>query len=241
MLHKTRGIVFKVTDYSESSVVAQIFTEDFGVQSYLINGVKRPKGKIRLSMLQPLHLLDMVVYFKPNAGIQRISELRCEPLLQSIPYDIAKSSIVLFINEILYKCVKHQYEDAKLFEFLHSSIALLDQTAQSISNFHLYFLLQLSRYLGFYPDKSRQGTCSYFDLKNGGYVKTMAENVFVLSEQHTSYFTGLLNSDFGTFHTIKIPGRERRLLLEKLVLYYQIHVEDLGQIKSHLVLEEVLG
>ena len=69
MLHKIRGIVIKTTDYSESSVVAQIFTEDFGVQSYLINGVKRPKGKIRLSMLQPLHLLDMVVYFKPNAGI----------------------------------------------------------------------------------------------------------------------------------------------------------------------------
>ena len=111
MLHKIRGIVIKTTDYSESSVVAQIFTDKFGLQSYLINGVKKTKSKIKSNMLQPLHLLEMVVYHKPTGNLQRISELRNQPVLQSIPYDTIKSSLALFINEVLYKSLKQHYED----------------------------------------------------------------------------------------------------------------------------------
>jgi len=91
MLHKTRGIALKVTNYSESSVVAQIFTEEFGLQSFLINGARKPKAKVRASLLQPLHVLDMVVYHKDNKSLQRIAEARQSPLLQEIPYDIVKN------------------------------------------------------------------------------------------------------------------------------------------------------
>ena len=103
MLHKTRGIVLKTTLYSESSVVAQIFTDKFGIQSYMINGVKKPKAKIRMNMLQPLHLVDMVVYHKPNSSIQRISELRPTPVFRTIPYDILKSTIMAFGKSLKMK------------------------------------------------------------------------------------------------------------------------------------------
>lgn len=96
MLHKTRGIVFKVTDYAESSLIVQIYTEQFGLQSYIVNGAKKPRAKIHQSMLQPLYLLDMVVYHKAGGSVQRISELKNAPVLQSIPYDVIKSSIALF-------------------------------------------------------------------------------------------------------------------------------------------------
>lgn len=98
MLHKTRGIVLKTTLYSESSVVVQIFTEKFGIQSYLINGVKKPRAKISMNMLQPLHLVDMVVYHKQANGIQRVSELRPSPVFSSIPYDIIKSTVTIFFK-----------------------------------------------------------------------------------------------------------------------------------------------
>jgi DNA repair protein RecO (recombination protein O) len=111
MLHKTRGIVFKCTDFSETSVVVQIFTEKFGLQSYLINGVKKPKAKIKQNVLQPLHLLDMVVYHKAAGNIQRVAELRHVPVFQNIPYDIVKSSLAIFINEVLYKSVRQQTAD----------------------------------------------------------------------------------------------------------------------------------
>src|SRR5437868_15396845 len=111
MLHKTRGIVFKTTDYGESSVIVQIFTEKFGLQSYIINGVKKPKAKITRNMLQPLHLLDLVVYYKNTGAVQRIKELKNAPLLQNIPYNVLKSGIALFLNEVLYKAVKQQTPD----------------------------------------------------------------------------------------------------------------------------------
>ena len=118
MLHKTRGIIFKTTDYSESSVIVQIFTEKFGMQSYLINGVKKPKAKIRQSSLQPLHLVEMVVYHKPAGNVQRISELRQAPVFHTIPYDVVKSSLVMFLDEVLYKSIRQQSSDQILFEYI---------------------------------------------------------------------------------------------------------------------------
>ena len=122
MLHKTRGIVFKVTDYGESSVIVQVYTEKFGLQSYIVNGAKKPKAKIHRNMLQPLHLLDMVVYHKNTGAVQRIAELKNLPVLQSIPYDVIKSSLVMFLNEVLYKSVKQQTPDENLFQFLFHSV-----------------------------------------------------------------------------------------------------------------------
>ena len=130
MLHKTRGIVFKTTDYSESSVVVQIFTEKFGLQSYLINGVKKPKAKISRNMLQPLHLVDMVVYHKAAGNIQRIAELKNSPVLLSIPYDIIKSCIAMFLNEVLYKAVKQQTPDENIFDFIFNAIEWLDNATR---------------------------------------------------------------------------------------------------------------
>src|SRR5882757_6416664 len=151
MLHKTRGIVFKTTDYGESSVVVQVFTEKFGLQSYMVNGAKKPKAKISCNMLQPLHLLDMVVYHKETGNVQRIKEVKNSPVLQTIPYDVIKSSLALFLNEVLYKAIKQQAADENLFGFIFNSIEWMDHQPEGIVNFHLFFLTRLTRYLGFYP------------------------------------------------------------------------------------------
>src|SRR5579872_5967672 len=135
MLHKTRGIVFKTTDYGESSVIVQIFTEKFGLQSYIVNGVKKPKAKVSQNMLQPLHLLDMVVYHKNTGTIQRISELKNAPLLQTIPYNVIKSSIAIFLNEVLYKAVRQQSADETLFGFIFNAIEWLDNQEEDLANF----------------------------------------------------------------------------------------------------------
>src|SRR5690554_3936455 len=108
MLEKTRGIVLKVTDYGDTSVVVQIFTERFGMQSYIVQGAKRPKSKLPARMMRPLQLLDLVVRHRPEANMQRIHELKLSPPLLSIPYDVAKSCIALFIHEMLYKSLRHQ-------------------------------------------------------------------------------------------------------------------------------------
>ncbi len=241
MLHKTRGIVFKTTDYGENSVIVQVFTEKFGLQSYLINGVKKPKAKISRNMLQPLHLLDMVVYHKANGSIQRIAELKVAPLLQTIPYDVIKSSIAIFLNEVLYKAVKQQTADEHLFDFVFNSIEWLDHQTEGLVNFHLFFLLRLTRYLGFYPDKyPAVGDAEFFDMKNGTFTPYKPATLY-LSPPHTQNFNRLLTSSFETLPDLKLANDERRFLLYKILEYYTLHVEGFGNIRSHEVLEEVLS
>nr|WP_294947925.1 DNA repair protein RecO [uncultured Mucilaginibacter sp.] len=241
MLHKTRGIVFKTTDYSESSVVVQIFTEKFGLQSYLINGVKKPKAKISRNMLQPLHLVDMVVYHKPAGNIQRIAELKNSPLLLSIPYDIIKSCIAMFLNEVLYKAVKQQTPDENIFDFIFNAIEWLDNANRGLANFHLVFLIQLTRHLGFYPHSASLNNASYFDMKDGVFTNYKPDSLSYLSPPHTKNFHDLLQNGFGKIEEIKLSNDERRYLISKLLEYYAMHIEGFGYIKSHEVLEEVLG
>jgi len=239
MLHKTRGIVFKTTDYSESSVIVQVFTEKFGVQSYLINGVKKPKAKIKQQMLQPLHLLEMVVYHKLSGNIQRVSEIRNVPSFQTIPYSIIKSSIALFLTEVLYKSVRQQTPDEQLFDFVFHAVALLDRTEQGLGLFHIFFLMQLTKYLGFYPDTSRAGD-AYFDLKEGTFTAVLPLHPFVLQGEEAVNWAAMLKAKFENLPQLKISAASRRILLGSLLQYYQLHIESFKEIKSHQILEEVL-
>ena len=241
MLHKTRGIVFKTTNYSESSVVVQIFTEKFGIQSYLINGVKKPRAKIGMNILQPLHLLDMVVYHKAAGNIQRAAEIRQTPVFLTIPYDIVKSSLVMFLNEVLYRSIKQQTADEVLFEFLFHAIEILDRMEKGVLNFHLYFLLRLTRFLGFYPDITEAAGASYFDLTNGCFTKHIPPHSSIIEQPLTAVWLKILQSNFDNLHSLQISTTDRRILLTKILDYYRLHIESLGPIKSHLVLEEVLS
>ncbi len=241
MLHKTRGIVFKTTDYGESSVIVQVFTEKFGLQSYMVNGAKKPKAKIGRNMLQPLHLLDMVVYHKNTGNVQRIKELKNSPQLQTIPYDVIKSSLAIFLNEVLYKALKQQAADESSFDFVFSAIEWLDHQTEGLANFHLLFLIQLTRYLGFYPDRYLAGEADYFDLKNGVFCRYKPDSVLYLSPPYTQKFAALLQCSFENMAQLKLNNDDRRYLVQKLLEYYALHVEGFGNVRSHEVLEEVLG
>ncbi|MBK0381882.1 DNA repair protein RecO [Pedobacter sp. SD-b] len=241
MLHKSRGIVLRVTDYSENSVIAKIYTSKFGLQSYLINGVKKPKAKIRSNMLQPLHLLDLVVYHKPNGNIQRISDARSEPILQSIPYDIAKSAIIIFMNEMIYKSIKQQHEDEVMFHFIEKSIELLDESKKGFANFHLIFLVKLTRFLGFYPDLSDASRFHFFDLVAGNFVAKQPPHIHFIEEKYINIWVSLLNSSIDNFYNLRLNAHSRKYLLQKIIDYYTLHIEDFGQVKSNLILEEVLN
>lgn len=241
MLHKTRGIVFKTTEYGESSVIAQVFTEKFGLQSYIVNGVRKPKARIGMNMLQPLHLLEMVVYHKNNGSVQRISEIRSMPILQTIPYDIVKSSITMFLNEVLYKAVRQQTAEESLFDFIFNAIEWLDHQQAGIHNFHLLFLVRLTRFLGFYPDTNMASDADYFDMKDGLFSKYRPNSFAYLSPPHTRNFQRLLQINFDNLQQLTLSSDDRRYLIAKLLEYYAMHIEGFGNIHSHEVLEEVLS
>lgn len=240
MLHKTRGIVLKTINHRETSVICQIFTERFGLQSYIINGVKRSKTKIHINILQPLHLLDMVVYHKATGGIQRVSEARQIPVFQSIPYNDKKRSLVIFLNEVLSKCLKQQSPDEPLFEYIYHALIWLDQTSITSSNYHLYFLLRLSKFMGFYPSLSKEHL-PYFDLKEGVFCDSTPYHQLYLDEKRTQQWLAILSSSFQDLHNLRIPVEDRRALLNNLMDYYALHIDNFGNVQSHYILEEVFN
>ncbi len=220
MLHKTRGIVFKYFKYRDSSIIVKIFTEAFGLQTYIVNGVRSSKSKGRIALYQPLTLLDLVVYHKPSTNINRISEIKCATPLKTIPYDIMKSSLGVFMAEVLYKSIKEEGEVADLFEFIHHGIEILDHMEEGFFNFHLQFLLKLTKYLGFGITSSDQ----FFLL---------------LSDDHLTKKTNLLLNQSFTFK-IKLNNSERRMLLDHLISFYKVHIDNMGEIKSIKILREVM-
>lgn len=241
MLHKVRGIVLRNTVYSESSVVVQVFTDKFGIQSYLINGVKKPRAKIPANMLQPLHLLEMVVYHKMNTQIQRVAEARPAPLFKTIPYHVIKNTIVQFLNEVLYKSIRQQHSDENLFDFIYNAISWFDETETPVINFHLSFLLKLSRFLGFAPHAPLRPDQQYFDLQEGDFTSVMPVHLNFIDQTHAAYFMLLFSTPFEKINEIKLTNTTRRLLLDKILVYYGLHTASFGQIKSHQVLEDVLS
>jgi DNA repair protein RecO (recombination protein O) len=241
MLHKVRGIVLKTTLYGESSVVVQVFTDKFGIQSYLINGVKKPRAKIPMNVLQPLHLLDMVVYQKMNTQIQRVAEARPSPPLRSIPYHVVKNTIIQFLNEVLYKSIRQQHTDENLFDFIYNAISWFDEKTDAPVNFHLAFLLKLSRFLGFAPHVQTRNDQKYFDLQEGDFTSVMPIHRNFIDKQQADYFLGLYTSPFEKINEIKFDNATRRLLLDKILVYFALHTASFGQIKSHQVLEELLS
>jgi DNA repair protein RecO (recombination protein O) len=221
MLHKTRGIVFRFVKYGETSIIATLFTELFGLQSYIVNGIRSKSGKNRIALYQPLTLLDLVVYHREHANINRIKEVKCLYPYHSIQTNFNKSTMAMFIAEVLNKTVKEESHAQELTEFLIRSLISLDQMDGRTWNFHLVFLLKLSRFLGF-------GAHHVNDVL--GTRTTSRENEQLLSL--------LLSSEY--FEHITMQNSQRREILDLIIKFFADHIENLGEIKSIQVLREIL-
>lgn len=221
MLYKTRGIVFRFTKYGETSIIVNIFTESFGLQSYIVNGVRSKSAKNKIALFQPLTLLELVVYNKENANIKRIKELKCVHPFQSLSTDIKKSTIGMFLIEIMNKTIKEESHTGDFFSFLFNSIQTLDLLEESVENFHLIFLLKLSRYLGF-------GAHSVSEVLGHRMIGDDEEKLLAI----------LLTLNLQ--QSVKMTGHQRKNLLEVLLLFYADHLDYLGEIRSIPILREVL-
>jgi DNA repair protein RecO (recombination protein O) len=239
MLHRTRGIVIRITDYSETSVVAKIYTEKFGIQSYLINGVKKKKSRIRLNALQPLTLLSMVVYHKDNKGLHRLSEVRQEPQFSSILYDMKKVSVVFLINEVIGKAIRESEHNKTLFNFLHDAILLLDKTTETIESFYISFMVHLAKELGFAPGGKFSERNKYFNLKEGIFQNTIPDSPHWLQPEASEKFFLLMETPLEKSHTLNFSSAERKHLRTALTMYYRLHVEGFITGRSQKVMEEV--
>jgi len=240
VIEKTRGIFLHAVKYSETSLIASIYTEHYGRQSFIINGVHGKNSTVKAAVFQPLYLLDLEIYYKAGREIHRIKNARISLPYSTIPFDIRKSTQVLFLAEVLYKCLREEETNIELFDYLYHSLTLLDLTEAGISNFHIWFLFKLTRFLGFNPSREDAERCNFFDLQTARFVSHEPLHNQFTDKHLTVLFMRLFNVDSSSIENLDYNQRERRLVLEKLLEFYHIHLGNLGEFKSLEVLKEVL-
>lgn len=227
--------------YSESSVIVKIYTELLGLQSYILKGVRKKKSKIKSNLLQPLTLIEMEFYHKEKSEINFIKEIRNTYHFKSLPFEIYKSSIALFITEILYKSIREEEPNKNLFDFIFNSVIFLDTSEEKISNFHLIFLIQLSKYLGFFPNGKYSEKYKYFDMQEGNFQEVLPKHFNYLDKKTSKYFHELSSLNYENMNSTNISNKIRKELLEKIILYFQIHLPGIKEINSNQILSEVLS
>ena len=238
MYHKTRGIVLHTIKYSETSVIAKIYTEKVGLQSYMVKGVRVAKSKSKAAMLQPLTLLEMEVSHRENKQLQYIKEFRRSYIYQSIPFDTIKSTISFFLLEVMTKAIREHEPNEELFDFIYDSLCLLDEEKKLNPDFHLIFLIQLSRYLGFAPHENQSDINCYFELSEGVFISSQS-GLHVMNKKESAGLSYLMNANLFSSVNSEFSRAERKRMLHHLLRYYQLHLENFS-LKSPEILEEIL-
>lgn len=244
-LHKTKGIVLRGVKYGETSLIVTIYTELFGIQSYLVNGVRTStrKGPGKANLFQPAAILDLIVYHNELKNLQRIREFKWAVLYQHIFFDVLKNAVALFMVELLQKCIKQPEPNPELFYFLEDAFLHLDSAeGRVLANFSLFFILHLAGFLGFKIEDAYSDRNSFLDLKEGQFVAEHPHHPQAL-EGSLSYTTAQLLrvQQPAELQEIALNQETRRTLLQAYRMFYALHVPDFGEMRTLSVLQTVLS
>jgi len=243
--HKTKGIVLRTVRYGETSIIASIFTELFGLQSYLINGVRvtSKKGTGKANMLQPGAILDMIVYHNDLKNLQRVKEFKWGYVYNNIFFNVFRNSIALFMVELLQRSIKQPEPNPALFDFVEDAFTHLDKASDSAAaNFALYFAINLSRFYGFMIADRYSEKNNILDLMEGRYVSDKPHHLYFLESEFSRVVSDLLKvMQPGELGQVKLNQETRRVLLHAFEMFYALHIQDFGKMKTLPVLEAVLS
>ncbi len=244
-LHHTSGIVLRTVKYGETSVIVTIFTELFGVQSYLVNGVRTSskKGTGKANLFQPASILDMIVYHNELKQLQRIKEFRWNFLYQHILSDVRKNAVALFMVELLTKCLKQPEANPDLFHFAEDSFLHLDGASDAVTaNFPLFFALHLPVFFGFRFSDNYSERYPFLDLREGEFIKDQPGHPHFLDDKQAFVTSQLLKvQQPEELEDIKLNHDFRRNLLFVYETYYALHIQDFGTMRTLPVLREILS
>ncbi|SHF41190.1 DNA replication and repair protein RecO [Mariniphaga anaerophila] len=239
MLAATEGIILQSIKYGENSVIVNMYTREFGRQAYFVNITRGKKSKNKTGILQPLFLVSLVTYQKDSREVQRIKEIKNQPVYQNLPFDVTKSAQALFIAEILTKTLREQESAPELFLFIQNSLLFLDLAEKGVANFHLWFLFRLTEYLGFLPNTEKTGFEGWFDMRKGAVTPHEPPHPFFFHKEATEKLCELSSLKIQDLGLLKLSREMRAYLTSKLTEYYQLHFESLGEIRSLSVLHEI--
>ena len=236
---KTRGIVLHTVKYSESSVIVRIFTEHMGLVSYIVKGVRNARSSSKAALLRPLTLLEMDVTHRENKGLQNIKEYKRAYNYSSLPFDTFKSSIALFILEVISKSLKEHDAHEDMFQFVYDCFCHLDEIETMNNDFHLQFLVHYASYLGFAPHGEYSDDTPYFDMQEGTFMPQNNISNLILDRSPSEIISVLVSASILQPLTIRLNRQSRRDMLHHLLKYYSLHLEGFTGLRSPEVLEMI--
>lgn len=235
----TRAIVIHTIKYSDTSLIVKMYTRSDGLKSYMIKGVLTSKKKVlKPAYFQPLTQLNITANHNNKGRLCSIKEAHVLNPVITIYKSVTKQSIVLFLSEIVSNSVKEEEANTQLYEYLETAVSWLDQH-ENIANFHLIFLIHLTKFLGFYPDISQLDKTA-FDLHQGIFTDT-AKGKDVIFGKKLAVFKQLLGTDFDTVESISFHQSERRSILQTIIRYFELHLDGFRKPKSLSILEAVFS
>lgn len=239
MNYKARGIVLHTLKYGEKSMVAYLLTDVEGRQSYMVQGVRSARGHgSKLALFQPMFPVEFEGWTSPRMELHRFREVRAGMVLQSLPFDVRKSAISLFMAEVLYRLIRECEPNEALFDFVWGSVEALDGLDEGVANFHLWFLANLSRLLGFSPGNDY---CKgdWFDVKEGLYTPRSPSSNEVMSRENTLFLNDFIECDVRCLGEIGMNRTQRVDFLQGMLSYYAYHLDAIRAVQSVNILREI--
>jgi DNA repair protein RecO (recombination protein O) len=241
MLERTLGVVLHQIRYNDDNVIVNIYTQQHGNVGFIVKTPKQKRGNVKTLLLRPLNILEIDFDFRLSQTLQRISDMRLHISYDSLPYDHVKGTLALFLSEILYHALKHEMENPPLFQYLYNSLQWLDRSENGVANFHLVFLLHLTRFLGFWPNVREYEQGMVFDMRDAVMINSLPAHGQYLSSEESVFLPRLLRMDYSTIHLFRFNRQQRARILDALVDYYRMHIPEIPELKSLDVLRTVFS
>lgn len=236
---KTAGIVLNTTKYNDRFSIVHIFTRDYGRVPYLLPKTASKKSKIKPAFFSPLSILKLEVEHLPLRDIQRLKEVERLVLFYDITTDITKISLTFFLSEFLSRVIRETEDNEILYAYLKNSFEVLEETKQGLANFHITFLLGLTRFLGIYPNMEGYKSGSYFDLLNGEFTKIPPLHSYFVRGGEAEFLNSLSRINYSNMHLYKLSRSNRNQIVDTLITYYRLHLYNFPSLKSIEVLKEL--
>lgn len=235
----TEAIILKAHKYGDSSLILNIYSRDFGLLSVMARGVQKSKGKFSSALFQPLNIVEIVFTENKKSDLKYLKEISLETIYKDIPNSFYKKTILIFINEILYKVLKEENANNELFDYIKQSLLLLDFQNEDFVDIHLFFLAGLTKLLGIAPNFSQNG--EWFDLSEGMTLPFQPLHNYFLEKEEKVLFINTFQDFLNEYNPMNINYSQRINLLNALLLYYELHIPGMSNIKSISVLHEIIN
>ncbi|MBR2318360.1 MAG: DNA repair protein RecO [Bacteroidaceae bacterium] len=241
MVEKFDGIVLRTLKYSDSLLIVDVYTRQRGRYSFLSPISHSKRGRVRSVLFQPLSMLSFTASCRQGKRLPRISDVQPYAMYSSIPFNVVKSSIAMFLSEVLTYSLREEEGDESLFIFLDRSFILFDNLENGYADFHIIFMAQLLRYLGIFPNIENFSAGDYLDLVQGCVSKEHPLHPSFLMPQEAAAFVSILRTGYEAMHTLSLNRELRGCYLAILIDYYRLHIPDFPQLKSFEVLKELFN